>query len=692
MKIRRNLSRYKKRYLAIAIGCSLSATSVASIDLVNSGPGEKTTKRYIVTLDQGAVDQAMNEQKTLSARQTKHQLYQATADIVKRDVVVAMDSINSIVLNLTEKEQAILAKQSNIAKIEIDPVRRLMAESTPYGITMVQANQVSDASSANRKVCIMDTGYTLNHPDLPSSGVTGNDKAGSNSTGNWYNDGNGHGTHVAGTIAAIGGNGQGVVGVNPSGTLGLHIVKVFKDDGNWGYGSDLVIALEQCVAAGANVVSMSLGGGGSSSAEQSAFDSANARGVLSIAAAGNDGNGSLSYPASYSSVMSVAAVDSSGNKASFSQFNSQVEIAAPGVGVNSTWNNGGYNSISGTSMATPHVSGVAALIWGHHPTCSNQQVRDAMNQSAEDRGASGRDSSYGYGIVKAKAALDRLTTICGDVGNVAPNAAFRSSVSGSTATFTDQSTDDKGITSHSWNFGDGSTSGQANPVHTYANNGTYQVTLTVTDAEGLSDSVSNSVTIGSEPPPGCDDLSEWSATTSYSTGDQVSYKGNKYTATWWSTGAAPDVFSNVWRNDGKCSSTGENKPPVASFSANVNGLSVNFTNASTDDKGVVTYSWNFGDGVSSGLRSPSHTYSSAGSYNVTLTVTDAEGLKDSTSQTVNVDTTSGCDGLPPWNASTLYQVDEQVSYNGYKYLSTWWSQGAQPNIYSNVWSNQGSCH
>jgi len=691
MKTTKNLSRLKTSYLAVAIGCTLSSASIASTDAADTGPGKNVTKRYIVTLAEEAVSQALNERKTLSASQAKHQLYQSTANIVKRDVVSAMDSINSIVLNLTDEEQALLASQKNVASVEIDPIRHLMAESTPYGITMVQANQVSDVNSSNRKVCIMDTGYTLNHVDLPSSGVTGNDKAGSNSTGNWYNDGNGHGTHVAGTIAAIGGNGQGVVGVNPSGTLGLHIVKVFKDDGNWGYGSDLVIALEQCVSAGANVVSMSLGGGGSSFAEQSAFDSANSQGVLSIAAAGNDGDGGFSYPASYSSVVSVAAVDSAGNKANFSQFNSQVEIAAPGVNVNSTWNNGGYNAISGTSMATPHVSGVAALIWGHHPTCSNQQVRDAMNQSAEDRGAAGRDSSYGYGIVKAKAALDRLASICGDVNNFAPDADFTSSVNGNTASFTDQSTDDKGITSHAWNFGDGSSSTQANPVHSYANGGTYQVTLTVSDAEGLSDSVSKNVTIGSEPPPGCDGLSEWSATTSYSTGDQVSYKGNKYTATWWSTGAAPDVFSNVWRNDGKCSSTGENQPPVALFTASVDGLSVNFTNSSTDDKGVVTYNWSFGDGTSSSLQNPSHNYSSAGTYNVTLTVSDAEGLTDSTSQTVTVDLVSGCEGLPPWNASTLYQVGEQVSYNGNKYLSTWWSQGAQPDIYSNVWSNQGSC-
>ncbi|MCW8880641.1 MAG: PKD domain-containing protein [Kangiellaceae bacterium] len=764
--------------LSIALGCALGISSLTSSAFTpslnpNATPNE-ATQRYIVRLQPEAVNQVLANQPQLDSVTAKHRLFEQIATQVNSEVILPLNSVNGMALMLTESQKKLLSEQSDILDIEIDPVRHLMAESTPYGITMVEAPQVSDASASNRKVCIMDTGYTLNHPDLPSSGVTGDDRAGSNSTGNWYNDGNGHGTHVAGTIAAIGGNGQGVVGVNPSGTLGLHIVKVFKDDGNWGYGSNLVIAVEQCAAAGSNVISMSLGGGGSSSAEQSAFNSANAQGILSIAAAGNSGNSSMSYPASYNSVVSVAAVDSSGNKASFSQYNSQVEIAAPGVGVNSTWNNGGYNSISGTSMATPHVSGVAALIWSHYPSCSNQKVRDAMNQSAEDRGSPGRDTSYGHGIVKAKAALTKLAQLCGG-GNIAPTADFSTQVSGKTATFTDASSDDKGVVSHNWNFGDGSTSPQKSPSHTYSNDGTYQVTLTVADAEGLTDSKSASVTIGGTPPDDCDGLEAWSATKSYRNGDVVSHKGRKYTATWWSTGADPEIFSNVWRDDGKCSSTGENEPPkasftysanqlnvsfsdtstddngvvsrswnfgdgnssssanpshsyaaagsytvsltvtdaeglqdtssqtvtvsnggqneapVASFSVSTNRLTASFTNSSTDDNGIVAYNWTFGDGRSSSAQNPSHTYTSAGTYSVTLTVTDAEGLSDSTNQSITVSESQGCVGLSEWNASTMYQTGDEVSFKGNKYRATWWSRGASPDIFSNVWSNQGPC-
>ena len=335
---------------------------------------------------------------------------------------------NAVAAELSLRELDQLQASGKIAYIEADPIRHLiepmasgdpspMAESSPYGIGLVQADQVSDANTASRKVCITDTGYTPNHEDLrpyTASNISGDDNDGNgNDTGNWYNDGHGHGTHVAGTIAGIGGNGVGVVGVNPSDLVGLHIVKVFNDSGSWAYGSDLVAAVNQCVAAGANVISMSLGGGASSTTEQNAFENALNNGVLSIAASGNDGtssgNDALSYPASYDAVVSVGALNSSKQIANFSQKNSQVELSAPGVSVLSTLPNNQYASWNGTSMATPHVSGVAALVWSHFTQCSATQMRKALNDSAEDLGSSGRDQSYGYGLVQAKAAYDYLT-------------------------------------------------------------------------------------------------------------------------------------------------------------------------------------------------------------------------------------------------------------------------------------------
>ncbi|QPF72448.1 trypsin-like serine protease [Roseateles sp. DAIF2] len=134
------------------------------------------------------------------------------------------------------------------------------------------------------------------------------------------------------------------------------------------------------------------------------------------------------------------------------------------------------------------------------------------------------------------------------------------------------------------------------------------------------------------------------------------------------------------------------QPPVARFSATVNGLNVAFADASSDDRGVQRWAWNFGDGASSTQASPSHAYAQPGSYTVTLTVTDTANQSHSSSQLVNVGGDGGgCAGLPAWSAATLYNTGAQVAYAGARYQAIWWSQGARPDIYTNVWSRQGSC-
>ncbi|MFC0252679.1 S8 family peptidase [Massilia consociata] len=287
-----------------------------------------------------------------------------------------------------------------------------LGQTVPYGIKQVQADLLSDANTGNRMVCIIDSGYDRAHEDLSGNVVTGTNDPG---TGNWYTDENSHGTHVAGTIAAINNSNVGVVGVNANRRLKLHIIKVFGASG-WAYSSDLASAANKCRSAGANIINMSLGGAGSSTTESNAFATLANAGILSIAAAGNAGNSSLSYPASYSSVMSVAAVDEFKARASFSQYNSQVEISGPGVSVYSTipTSRGKYGYKSGTSMAAPHVAAVAALVWSYFPTCTGAQIRTSLNNSAQDLGAAGRDTSYGFGLVQAKAAHDRIRSLgCG---------------------------------------------------------------------------------------------------------------------------------------------------------------------------------------------------------------------------------------------------------------------------------------
>lgn len=386
------------KFSSLAFCVAMSSQISAQEYIIKYKSGATTTMAGFASAAgaKGATDQGFSEQ--------------GAATILRNALVSEarhVPEFNFSVAKLSLEQISELNNSGAVEYIEVDAKRYLYAESVPYGITMVQAPLVSDAYTSNIKACIIDTGYTLGHPDLPSSGVTGYAFSGH---GSWSSDGNGHGTHVAGTIAAIGRNNIGVVGVNPSAKLGLHIVKIFNNSGNWTTASNLVTAIQSCKNAGAKVVNMSLGGSSSTATEQNALASFYQGGMLLVAAAGNAGNSSLSYPASYSSVMSVAAVDSSRNRAGYSQYNSQVEIAAPGSSVYSTYKNNSYSTLSGTSMATPHVTGVAALVWSQFPSCTPARIRTALTATAQDRGTAGRDVYYGFGIVRAQNAVSYLQT------------------------------------------------------------------------------------------------------------------------------------------------------------------------------------------------------------------------------------------------------------------------------------------
>lgn len=294
------------------------------------------------------------------------------------------------------------------------------AQTRSYAITQSQADLVAMNYGSSRKVCVIDSGLDGMHPDFDFSTIQGSDDAG---TGQWDVEGGPHGTHVAGIIAASD-NATGTLGVAPG--VNLHIVKVFTENG-WAYSSDLAHAAQQCINAGAHVINMSLGGGSPSSVEASVFDTFLSNGGLSIAAAGNGGTSALMYPAGYSSVMMVGANDANNQIAAFSQFptcktgkgrnasadeGTCVEVAAAGVRVMSAYPvvDGTYGYMSGTSMATPVVAGAAAKVWSHFPTCSGEEIRTALRNSAEDAGAAGKDPYFGYGIVKIGAAYNYLQT------------------------------------------------------------------------------------------------------------------------------------------------------------------------------------------------------------------------------------------------------------------------------------------
>merc|ERR1712241_1057268 len=353
------------------------------------------------------------------------------------NVAMEIESAGIIAATVTKKDMEYLAQRRDVKHIEIDTkvyaledtdghFRRL-SEETPYGIPMVLEDmdfwKGLGAPSGSIKVCVADTGYDLGHEDLPKgSDVTGSD---SSSNGCWDSDGHGHGTHCSGTVAGLGENSKGVVGVipdNAGGKFQLVIGKALSDSGS-GSNSGVLGAVQSCVDNGAKVISLSLGGGGYSSTTDEFYkDLYENEDILFVAAAGNGGSSSKLYPASYPALMSVAAIDSNQNKVSFSQYNDQVEISAPGVSVKSSLPNDKYASWSGTSMATPHVAGVAGLLWMYFPECKNYQIRNVLAATTEDLGDGGCDTKYGHGLVQAKKAYELLSqgNCGGNLGKVFP--------------------------------------------------------------------------------------------------------------------------------------------------------------------------------------------------------------------------------------------------------------------------------
>jgi thermitase len=292
--------------------------------------------------------------------------------------------------------------------------------STMYGLDLIDAPEAWDAlglgafpSTGGVKVGIVDTGIRRTHQDIgsgrvidcanvPAGGLLGGlfGGGGSISDGTCA-DGNGHGTHVAGTIGALTNNGVGVSGVAFNTTFS--VCKGLTDAGS-GSTSGIASCIRYLKDKGAKVISMSLGGGSSTALQQAVqYAWQNGAGSLLVAAAGNDGNATLNYPAAYPEVVSVAATDRNDARASFSNANADVEVAAPGVDIVSTWSTSdtAYNTISGTSMATPHAAGVAALIAQRFPAATGQQLRDRLAAATDDLGAAGRDAQFGIGRVDA---------------------------------------------------------------------------------------------------------------------------------------------------------------------------------------------------------------------------------------------------------------------------------------------------
>ncbi len=335
---------------------------------------------------------------------------------------------------LPEEMIAKFKNRAEITYVEDDIIMHAIQQETAWGVDRIDAELVWNKNTGTGvDVAILDTGIDYDHPDLFN-----NIAGGVNFVGWWWVDGsthqyywddrNGHGSHNAGIVAAVNNN-IGVVGVAPA--ANLRAVRVLGDNGS-GYVSDIIQGLEWCVDNGVEIASMSFEGGYSESLKN-ACDTAYAAGLLLVAAAGNQYGGAVNYPASYDSVIAVSAIDESDAIADFSSVGPEVELAAPGVTIKSTYNYGRYALGSGTSMACPHVAGVAALVWaaGELGLTSAAEVRARLQTTAEDLGTAGRDIYFGYGLVDAAAAAGSA-----DVHDVAVTAitAPSSVVKGQTPT------------------------------------------------------------------------------------------------------------------------------------------------------------------------------------------------------------------------------------------------------------------
>ncbi|MDP2593754.1 MAG: S8 family serine peptidase [bacterium] len=322
--------------------------------------------------------------------------------------------VPAIAASVPESAVEGLLKNPRVAYVEADgTVYAIDAElDSTWGVQRVGSGTVHDSGNSGTgvKVAIIDSGIDYTHPDLDANFAGGYDFV-NNDTDPM--DDNGHGTHVAGTVAAED-NDTGVVGVAPTASLyGLKVLSA-SGSGSW---SNIIAALEWAVDNGIQVTNNSYGAGSDpGSTVKAAFDNSAAVGISHVAAAGNSGNckgnnNTVGFPARYDSVIAVAATNKSDTRPCFSSTGPAVELSAPGVSINSTQLGGGYVEFNGTSMASPHVAGAAALVIAAGISDANgnglinDEVRLVLNDTAEDLGDTGRDNKYGWGLVSAALAV-----------------------------------------------------------------------------------------------------------------------------------------------------------------------------------------------------------------------------------------------------------------------------------------------
>jgi serine protease len=431
-------------------------------------------------------------------------------------------SIRGFAASMSATAAAALARNPRVRYVEQDSVMTIVASqpNATWGLDRIDQRNLPlnttynyDTNAVNVDAYIIDTGIRGTHVEFGGRVTSGYTAI---TDGNGTNDCNGHGTHVAATV------GGSIYGVAKS--VELHPVRVLGCNGSGSTSG--VIAGVNWVAANHStpaVANMSLGGGASTALDD-AVRGAIASGVTFALAAGNsNANACNSSPARVAEGLTVGSTTSADARSSFSNFGLCLDLFAPGSSITSAWNtsNTATNTISGTSMATPHVAGAAALYLAMHPSASPSVVNAALVNNATPNKVTGAGSGSPnrllYSLFSAAPPTD-----------LPPAAVFAFTCSGLTCTFDGSgSTDDLGITSYSWSFGDGQTGSGAVVSHSYTASGTFTAVLTVTDTASQTDTESKSVVVSSGGTP-CTSCSEYTGSLSGTGAVQIQPNGTFY--------------------------------------------------------------------------------------------------------------------------------------------------------------------
>lgn len=631
----------KKLILSTAIAATFAASTVVPVFANNGNNGAAADKVRVIV--------QFNSQDSQGFQNARASLARFGADY-KRD----LEALNAVAIEVPAAALNGISNNPHVVSVETDQKRRLLSlwnddigdpnaqQLTPYAIYQSGADQVALQAAGEKTVCVIDSGIAREtgetgggNPDFEWSKITGTSNSG---TGDWFRDGGPHGTHVAGTVAAAD-NGYGVVGMAPGNRM--HIIKVFNDAG-WGYSSDLAFAAERCADAGAEIITMSLGGGGANSTEENAFINFTNNGGLVLAAAGNDGNNVRSYPAGYKSVMMIGANDADNNIATFSQYPGCTVSSGRGRNATTETDDGYCVEVTagGVDTLSTYPAGGASLASG-----SLDDGGLAVSAMENTGSASGNTFFMGIGDAIDNGAAGNVCII--DRGSV----SFYDKVANCEAS--------GGIAAILINNEPGmlyGTLGTTNDTSIPAVGAAFE------DRDRLLASASASVSIGasdygymsgtSMATPGAAGIAAliWShapACTGAEVRDSIkataldSGAGGKDAFFGYGIVQAPAALNDLLSKscaggDGGGGTDPVDNAPTAAFTSSCTDLSCSFTDGSSDDNGIASYSYDFGDGNSSSNANPSHSYAADGTYTVTLTVTDSAGQSDTFIDSVTV--------------------------------------------------------